>query len=122
MRKPENLQGALICENCRERIGESIAMGESVVSLRSNIPRGGYGLFTLVDRLPGECVTNYGGEIMHKMAVADAVARRLPVSHVMKLTQLHSISGLRNYRVTVPGVCWKGLAQFINRWSVASSE
>jgi len=120
---PEDLQQAVICEKCRERIGESVAMGEEkVVSLRSNIKGAGYGLFAMVDLEPGEWITNYGGELMSKMRVAEAVARRIQTSHFMMVTRSHTINGLRNYRETVPGVCWKGLAQFINRWCLSRQQ
>ncbi len=122
MRHPNNLNQAVICEDCRERLGESIALGEDVVSLRSNIKRGGYGLFVVVDKLAGEWLTNYGGEIMNKMEVAGAIARGLEVSHFVMVTRAHTINGQRNYRETVPGVRWKGLAQFINRWSNSREE
>jgi hypothetical protein len=120
--KQHDWKGGYMCESCRYRIEESISMDENVVSLRSNVEKGGNGLFALIDFEKGDFITKYGGDIMTTIKVTEALKSGIAMSHFMGFGRQYAINGLRNYQNDLPGETSKGLAQFINKWSDSKDE
>ncbi len=113
----------MVCLECRLSIMECLRMEEkNCLPLPSNIPGGGIGLFAAIELEQSEWITDYGGEILDKMKVAEATLRGIPTTHIMTLDRRFMINGFQNYQSAEPGVRCRGLAQDINTFTHSITE
>ncbi len=89
-------------------------MGERSIYLSSTIDGAGRGLFAACSFGRGEIITEYGGRVLDKIPLEKAGEAGIDVGHFKNLDRVRSIDGKFAFTKTIPGECFKGLAQFAN--------